>query len=169
MGLLRAQEMHGYQLNEVIDSHMGMSVHLMKPTAYNLLKKMADDGWVTHKEEREGSRPPRRIYTITPQGEAAFLRMLRESLADYKSTEFHSDISLAFMDAIPSEEVLPLLKKRRSIIENLLQAVTDHDVHPGSFQLMIEHQVRHLSTELEWLDEVIARIRTNSDQTPIRG
>jgi hypothetical protein len=28
-------------------------------------------------------------------------------------------------------------------------------------QLMIEHQIRHLTTELAWIDEVIGRIKTS--------
>lgn len=160
LGLLRMHEMYGYQLNEVIDHHLETSVHLTKPAVYDLLKRMADEGWITHKEEREGKRPPRRVYSITSQGEVAFQEMLRESLADYKPAEFRSDISLAFMDVLPPGEVTPLLKKRRSAIEDRMQKVSSHAQHPGSFQLVIEHQLRHLSIELEWLDEVIKRIRS---------
>lgn len=161
LGLLRSQEMHGYQLNEAIDSHLGASVHLKKPTAYRLLNEMARDGWIIDKEEQEGNRPPRRVYSLTPQGEAAFFQLLRESLADYKPAELLSDISLAFLDLLPLAEVLPLLHKRRSVIESLLQMASAHDEHPGSFQLMIEHQRRHLAAELEWLGEVIVQIETS--------
>ncbi|MFA9564800.1 MAG: SDR family oxidoreductase [Acidimicrobiales bacterium] len=44
LGLLRSHEMYGYQLNEFIDSHLGATVHLKKPTAYRLLNTMVDDG-----------------------------------------------------------------------------------------------------------------------------
>jgi DNA-binding PadR family transcriptional regulator len=104
LGLLRSQEMSGYQLNELIDSHMRASVRLKKPTAYRLLSKMADDGWITYTEERQGNRPLRRVYAITPKGEAAFQQLLRDSLADYSPAEFRSAISLAFLDALPAEE-----------------------------------------------------------------
>ncbi len=158
LGLLRSHEMHGYQLNEIIESHMGTSVALKKPTAYRLLNQMAEDGWITHREEREGNRPPRRVYAITPEGEAAFQQLLRESLADYKPAEFRSDISLAFLDTLPPEEAISLLRQRRSIIEHVSQTMHSSDKHHGSFQLVIEHKVRHLLTELEWLDQVIEQI-----------
>ncbi len=161
LGLLRSQEMHGYQLNEAIDSHLRASMHVKKPTAYRLLNEMAKDEWIACKEGQEGNRPLRRIYSLTPQGEAVFQRLLRDSLADYKPTELISDIGLAFLDVLPSAEILPLLYKRRSVIENFLQMIPAHNEHPGSFQLMIEHQRRHLSAELEWLDEVITRIGTS--------
>lgn len=161
LGLLRMQEMHGYQLNELIDSHLGTSVHLKKPTAYRLLNKMTDDGWITFREEREGNRPPRRVYAITSQGEAAFQQLLRESLADYKPADFVGSIGLLFLNAVPVEETASLLQSRRAIVEDLLQQIQTHEGHHEGFQLVLEHQKRHLATELEWLDEVIARIESS--------
>jgi DNA-binding PadR family transcriptional regulator len=159
LGMLRVQKMYGYQLNEFIDAHLGVSVQLKKPTAYNLLNKMTDDGWISYREEQEGNRPPRRVYAITPQGEAAFQQLLRQSLADYKPAEFRSDIGMAFLDTIPVDEALPLLHKRRSIIESLAQRVHNHgDKHTGSFRFLIMHQKRHLAAELAWLDEVVDQI-----------
>ncbi len=162
LGLLRSQEMSGYQLNELIDSHMRASVRLKKPTAYRLLSKMADDGWITYTEEREGNRPLRRVYAITPEGEAAFQQLLRDSLADYSPAEFRSAISLAFLDALPAVERLSLLRKRNSVIKNLLQTALTHGDDHGGFRLLTEHQIRHLSTDLEWLSEVIARLEPDS-------
>ncbi len=163
LGLLRMQAMYGYQLNELIDTHLGISVHLKKPTAYRLLDEMAEAGWVHYREEKEGARPPRRVYALTPQGEAAFQQMLRESLADYKPAEFRSSISLVFLDAIPPEEVIALLHKRRSAIETLLETMPAFDGHhPGSLGLMMDHQRHHLAAELAWLDGIIARLRTKA-------
>jgi DNA-binding PadR family transcriptional regulator len=163
LGMLRMQEMHGYQINEFIDTHLGSSgVYLKKATAYHLLNTMTDDGWVTYKEEQEGNRPPRRVYAITAEGEAAFQKLLRECLVDYKPAEFRSDIALAFLDMLPANEALSLLQKRRAAIEDLLEPIhTFGEHHGGGLQLMLEHQVRHLTAELEWLDEVIARQKTS--------
>lgn len=160
LGMLRMQEMHGYQINEFIDTHLGSSgVHLKKATAYHLLNQMTEEGWITYRQEQEGNRPPRRVYAIAPEGEAAFQRILRESLADYRPTEFRSDIALAFLDLLPAEEAVSLLQKRRIEIEKLLQPIHAFgEQHTGGLQLMLEHQVHHLTAELEWLDEVIARI-----------
>lgn len=159
LGLLRTQAMYGYQLNEMIDSHLGTSIQLKKPTAYNLLDKMTDEGWVTYREEQEGNRPPRYVYSITPHGEAAFQRLLRKCLADYKPTEFRSDISLAFLEALSREEAAFLLSKRRTIIQNLLEQVNTEATQNSNFQVIIEHHRRHLEMELEWLEELMAKLK----------
>ncbi|GAB4581160.1 MAG: PadR family transcriptional regulator [Anaerolineales bacterium] len=158
LGLLRHQNMHGYQLNEFIESTLATCVDIKKSTAYYALSKMLEDGWVMSVEEQEGNRPPRRVYSITPEGEAAFQRLVRENLGMYHPTQFGGDFGLAFLDVVPSGEARQLLEQRRvGLVAHLaeLQAVP---VHQGSLQLMIEHQLHHLQTELAWLDEVLARL-----------
>ena len=162
LGLLRWHEMYGYQLNEFIDSHLGMSVHLTKPTAYRLLTQMNDEGWISFREEREGNRPPRRVYSITTEGETTFLDLLRESLTQYEPAEYRSNISMAFLDMLPAKEVIHLLQSRREAIEKLPQPAEAYDGHHGSLGLVVEHAARHLTTELEWLDEVIVRLESEA-------
>ena len=162
LGLLRGQEMYGYQLNEFIDNHLGATAHLKKPTAYRLLNRMVDDGWITYTEEREGNRPQRRVFTITVEGEAAFQRMLRECLADYHPIVFSGSIGLLFLDAIPPDEAAALLRERRVRAESVLEQARGHTVHEGGSSLLLLQQTRHLETELEWLDEVITRFEAAS-------
>ena len=162
LGLLRSHEMYGYQLNEFIDSHLGATVHLKKPTAYRLLNTMVDDGWITYTKEREGNRPSRRVFTVTAQGEAAFQRILRECLADFQPIVFSGSIGLLFLDAIPPDEAAVLLQERRARVSSVLQQAHGHKAHQGGSSLLLVQQTRHLATELEWLDEVIAQFEADS-------
>jgi DNA-binding PadR family transcriptional regulator len=169
LGLLRSQDMHGYQLHEVIESHLGVGVQLTKPTAYRLLSHMADDGWVTYHEEQEGNRPRRRVYAITPEGEAAFQRLLRENLASYHASDDTRHIGLAFLDELSAAQALPLLHQRRADMEGLLESTRAHGEHPGGLQLILEHQAHLLTAELEWLDSVITDLRSARDEPQVGG
>lgn len=162
LGVLRNQAMHGYQLHELISSHLGDGIRIKKPTTYGLLNKMTDAGWVSYVEEQAGNRPVRRVYTITEAGESAFQRLVRQSLAEYKSIDYLSSIALAFVGALPSSEAAGLLRQRRGSVEHLLQSTQSHDEHDASMQLMIENQIRHLALELEWLNEVVERIEAQA-------
>jgi DNA-binding PadR family transcriptional regulator len=157
LGLLRMHEMHGYRLNELIDAHLGRSVQLTRPTAYNLLEKMAKDGWIVFSDEQEGNRPPRRVYSITPAGEAAFQEILRESLSSYKPAKSKSDIALAFIETLPQAEAMSLLRKRRKAIELELESYGNDNEqhHQGGFQLLVAHQKRSLKADLAWNDEIL--------------
>ncbi len=113
LGLLRQQDMHGYQLYEFIEQSLSACTDIKKSTAYYLLNKMAADGWITEEQVQEGNRPPRRVYSLTPTGEAEYQRLLRANLAEFYPIYFPGDIGLAFIDDLPDEEALALLKQRR--------------------------------------------------------
>ena len=158
LGLLRQHEMHGYQLNALIDAHLGTSVHLAKPTAYRLLASMAERGWISFREEQEGARPSRRVYAITPEGDESFSRLLRRALASYEPAQSPSDISLAFLDVLPRPEAISLLSERRQTVSQLLEDLSGTHEHAGSFQWLMEHETGRLAFELNWLDHLIVRL-----------
>jgi len=165
LGMLRMQEQHGYQLNEAIQPHLAGRIPLTKTTAYDLLKKMTLEGWVTYREERVGNRPQRRLYAITAAGEAAFQQILRECLSSYRSPDLVSDISLAFLDVVSPNEAFQLLSQRRAAITSLLnEASSRRSEHPGGMSLMIEHLIHVLTAEVEWVDEIISHYKNERDE-----
>lgn len=166
LGILRAQKMHGYQLAEFIDHNLAACTDLKKATAYFLLDKMFTAGWVAFEEDQEGKRPPRRVYQITPAGEAAFQNLLRENLATYTQVYFSNDIGLGFLDALPPDEALTLLTLRRSALTEQQAALEAAPLHPGGFQWVLEHRTAHLKAELVWIDAILQRIADQIAPTP---
>lgn len=160
LGLLRHQDMHGYQLHEFISSNMASCTDLTKPTAYHLLDKMEQQGWLTSSEADDGKRPARKIYRITPAGEDAFQRLLRENLSTHTSATFSGSIGVAFLDSLSNAEAASLLTHRRIALARELETMRSAPPHSGSLGLVIEHQVHHLQSELTWLDGVLARLHS---------
>ena len=155
LGLLRRQEMHGYQLNEFIDNNLALCTDLKKPTAYYLLDQMAKDGWISAETEQEGNRPPRRVYRLTEACEAAFQRLLRENLAEYSPVNFAGDIGLGFLDWLAPAESLPLLETQKTQVTARLMEIESIPAHAGSLGLIFAHQIHHLQAEILWLEQVI--------------
>jgi len=159
LGLLFSHDMHGYQLNEILQHNPGMSVTLKKSNAYKLLSDMETDGWVTHQEEQEGNRPLRRVYTVTEEGEAVFYRLLRENLASSPSPEFPGVVGLDFVYALPGEEVITLLEQRHQAIEAKFQQLDDVSAEIRESHLAVEYLHHYYASELQWLADVIYRLR----------
>jgi DNA-binding PadR family transcriptional regulator len=166
LGLLRQADMHGYQLMEFIDRDLSTCTDLKKATAYALLDKMAQQGWIGEQEVREGKRPPRRVYSITPAGEAQFQELLRANLRAYEPAKFAEDIGLAFADALPRAEALALLDQRRAVLVGELDAARAVPEHSGTVQFVVRHRLAHLECELQWLDQVRARFALPDDGLP---
>jgi DNA-binding PadR family transcriptional regulator len=163
LGLLHQQDMHGYRLYQFIDGELAACTDLKKPTAYFLLNKMAQAGWVHEEISQEGNRPPRRVYSLTPAGEAAFQQLLRDNLASYPPVYFPGDASLAFIDRLDPRQALDLLAQRRSQLAVMLDTARQAPEHAGSLQWVIDHQVHFLASELTWLDEVRQRLEDRAE------
>ena len=158
LGLLRNGEMHGYQLNDYIERTLSFCADVKKATAYFLLDKMEGRGWVTASEHREGNRPPRKVYHLTPSGEAEFQRLLRENLANFASARSAADIGLAFLGALEASEARELLLRRREALASELDSIRAAPRHGSGGQLLIDHQINYLDSELRWLDGTIATL-----------
>ena len=119
LGLLLSHDMHGYQLNEILQHNPGTPISLKKSNAYKLLNDMEKDGWVTHTQEQVGNRPQRRVYRVTEEGEAAFFHLLRENLASQPSPEFPGVVGLDFLYLLPTDEATALLETRLHLVEEV--------------------------------------------------
>jgi DNA-binding PadR family transcriptional regulator len=157
LGLLRAQEMHGYQLNEFIDAQMNFCVDLKRSTAYYLLDKLCRDGYVAEETGREGNRPERRVYRITPAGEERFQELLRQNLATFEPPVYAEDIGVIFEHQLDAAESVRLLQARReAILAHRARLEALHTSLPPSHTAVIEHHLLHLDAEITWVDRLIA-------------
>jgi len=71
LGLLRAHAAHGYELQRsfAAGSDLGGVVHVEQASLYGALKDLAGRGLIEGAEAREGLRPPRTVYSLSPRGE----------------------------------------------------------------------------------------------------
>lgn len=161
LGMLNNTEMHGYLLN----AHLGtkIPIEIKKPTAYNILDKMEQDGWVTHEEEFTGDRS-RKIYSLTRQGRKIYLEMLENELSTFHPGEFPDLVSIGLIDSISKKKRIKLLLKRRNSLEKYIDDFNpseadpedDNNPHKGSSNLIFSYIRRSLELQLSFLDEVIS-------------
>jgi DNA-binding PadR family transcriptional regulator len=77
LGFLMDSEATGYDLKRRFRDPVGFFYRVSDGSLYPALKKLARDGLVTQRIERNGRRS-RKVYAITDTGRAHFLKMLRE-------------------------------------------------------------------------------------------
>lgn len=162
LGILMAQSQHGYQINEFIEQNLSRVTDMKKSTAYATLDRLSEAGYVGMHTEQEGNRPPRKVYSITPSGMEHFLSLLRVNLSRVDEMNFASDIGMMFLDHLPYEEALPLLRER---LRKLGEQISIYESAPGhgfgfGVDFAMEHHLVHLKADYQWLDSVIMRLTT---------
>jgi PadR family transcriptional regulator PadR len=80
--LLRGDATHGYNLFEALQQFGFAPGTVDASVVYRILREMEDAGWVSSQWDTAGSGPPRRVYTVTIDGEeylAAWINDLRST------------------------------------------------------------------------------------------
>jgi DNA-binding PadR family transcriptional regulator len=155
LGILRRSEMHGYGLMEYLETALTACTDLKKPTAYYLLKRLAHEGLAVEETIQDGPRPPRRVYRLSPAGEAEFQTLLRRNLAENAADPLSGDVGLAFLDALPPAEGRAALVARRAQLDELLAQTEASPPHHGSVSLVLAHRRHYLQSEIAWLDHLL--------------
>ncbi len=158
LGMLLSHEMHGYQLNEMLQQNPSTPIALKKSNTYRLLSKMEEEGWVTYTEEQEGNRPQRQTYTVTEVGKATFYELLRENLAHPPSPEFPGVVGLDFLYMLPIEETIPLLNQRLQAVTAQFEELDSLDINIRQTHLSVAYLHTYYAREMQWLDELIQRL-----------
>ena len=159
LGLLLSHDMHGYQLNEVLNQNPGTPISLKKSNAYKLLSDMEEDGWVTHIQEQAGNRPVRRVYSVTESGKTAFKRLLRDNLAKHQSPEFPGVVGYDFLYLLPADEIISLLEDRLEMVKLKYQELEQISEEIRKTHLSIQYLDQFYVQEIDWLTDLIMNLQ----------
>jgi len=158
LGILRVQSQHGYQINEFIERNLSRVTDMKKPTAYAILERLCAGGYVAAHTEQDGNRPPRKVYSITPAGEALFFQLLRTNLASLDPLSAPGDIGLMFIDELPETEVAVLLRERLARLDEQIaihEQAPAHE-HGTGVDLALARHLTLLRADRDWLAGILA-------------
>lgn len=160
LGLLKTQRQHGYQINEFIEKNLSRVTAMKKATAYALLARLSEAGYISVQAEQEGNRPPRKVYSITPAGEQHFNDLLQANLARADRMVFSGDIGLMFLDHLPRDTAARLLLERRDQIDRQIAIYTNVPRHDDALgvDLAMERILVLLRADRDWLTGLVERL-----------
>ncbi len=166
LGLLRDQNLYGYEIKRIIQEHMADWTSIAFGSIYFALDKMAEDGLVKKVgTEQEGGRPSRSVYQITEAGRAEFMRLLRQVWREPERSYFALDIGLFFMPALPLDEIKAYLRERIAQLDMATQGLITHRAEqlaqadtPRLAATIFDHIQAHLGAELDWTRDLLEKI-----------
>jgi len=160
LGVLMTQSRHGYQINEFIERQLCDVVTMKKPTAYALLDRLAGDGYISVHIEQEGNRPPRKVYTITDAGRALFDDLLQANLSSLETPVFNDDIGLMFLNHLPHERIIDLLRQRLRKLERVLENAVEVPPHGGmlTLDIALDHVATLRRADRDWVAATLTRL-----------
>ena len=163
------QPVHGYFLRrELLTWRVDEWANIQPGSIYNALRSLEKDGYVAVSgTEQNGKRPERTTYEVTPTGEVALLRMLRETL--WKVDPFDTQAAMvlsSFMFILSREEVIAGLQHRITEIDAVvvtnryhIEDTAQSSTTPKYVREIFELSTARLSAEQTWARELVERLQ----------
>lgn len=180
LALISDQPAHGYELRQQLDSgYLAHCARISTPQIYSVLRRLAERGLVSAKEERNGNAPPRTVYKIEQRGREALLQIIKEQPAAREDSLFAFDIilsAMAHVQVLSKAECLSVVTNRMRMVENQLadcqeasKSLGPNDLLPGLTRAVHDHRSQHLQCEMQWLKGLERRIREKGWQAFVSG
>jgi DNA-binding PadR family transcriptional regulator len=139
LGLMRDEPMHGYRVKETFDRRVGALWGLTRPQIYQTLNALERAGLLTSHGERVGSRPARRIYTLTDLGRRAFERWL-DSGSVCRPRPFRADLLLRLLfvrerDVAPIAAALERAEQRTMLLMDRITRIANPAARDGGINV----------------------------------
>ena len=164
--LLQRAPLSGYDVKKRFARSLAYGWYAHDSQIYPQLRQLQAHGLVESRVEASSVGPDRRVYTLTPAGDAALRAWLQSPFDDSRQK---SELMLRVwsLDLVPPETFLGLLASIRCQTEEHLQELTalykrvrarygppdltDNPRHIG-VQLCLEHDIQLAQAKLAWLE-----------------
>lgn len=159
LGLIKESPKHGYEIKMRIKEILSLFAGVDLKSIYYPLQVLEKQGLIAKKINREGRRPERFVYTLTPKGENRFNELLSRSFLDFKRPQFSLDLSLYFLNYLKPDIVRRRLRARQLILKKLSrgleQMIKSKKAKKASLGRILEHNLQMVETETRFLSELI--------------
>jgi DNA-binding PadR family transcriptional regulator len=170
LGCLVERPMHPYEMAATMRTRgEDESIKLNYGSLYTVVESLARRGLIEPSEpERDGRRPERTVYTITPAGHAEFVDWLTDLLATPVREYPQFEAGLTLMCGLPAGDVVPLLDERCMKLElelgrlSSMLDVATRDGVPRVFLVEVEYERALRDAELEFTRKLARDIESGS-------
>src|SRR5512146_1487552 len=159
LALLSQHPRHGYELRAAFEAMVGGDVNWeVKPAQiYTTLERLEQAGQVECASDLgEGEEPSRRVYAITPNGEAELKQWFASGVTpEHQRDEFFVKLMAGLVcgEADPNRLIQI---QRAHLFQELHAATTQRDSYDPRTEmaqiLLLDKSIMHLEADLRWLD-----------------
>ena len=158
LALLREAPMHPYQMQRLLrERHKDEILALKRGSLYHAIDRLLRANFISVKStEREGRRPERTTYRITPAGREEFFAVLHSIVATPRRESSEFMAAMSFLVHLSAAEAVPLLRDRsnnlKQQIEHLSASLKSASAYVDRINLVeSEYLLAMLRAELAWV------------------
>ncbi len=168
--LLFERPMHPYEMAATLKiRNKGKSIKLRYGSLYTVIEGLQEQGLIAARETvREGRRPERTVYELTPNGAERMRSWLRELLGTPVKEYPQFEAALSLLPAVPPDEAVALLEARgvrlgetAEELRATVEAVTKL-VEP-LFLVEIDYRLALIEAERQFIEGFVRRVKEDAE------
>lgn len=163
LGVLRERPMHGYEISRGFggESDLGIVLPIDMSNVYAMLKDLQEQGLIEGRRETVGLRPPRTVFSLTPEADAAFFDWITTPVGRMREIRADLLVKLFFCRAIGANTTAALLDAQieasREYIERL-ERLTAETPAESFERLVYDSKLGPARATVAWLEVERARL-----------
>jgi DNA-binding PadR family transcriptional regulator len=168
--LLFERPMHPYEMAATLKMrHKEESIKLRYGSLYTVIEALEQQGLIRARETvKEGRRPERTIYELTPAGADRMRAWLRELLGTPAKEYPQFEAALSLLAAVPPDEAVALLEARTVRLGETgeeLRAAFDAaaQIVERLYLVEVEYRLALIEAERQFVEDLVRRIKEDAD------
>jgi len=168
LALLFERPMHPYEMGLLMrHRHKEDSIKLRYGSLYTVIEHLLGRNFIVARETtREGRRPERTVYEITPAGREELNLWMADLIANPVKEYPQFEAALSLLPVLPPDNALALLRQRLHLIEQGVSRLAGQidgisvQNFPPLFLIETEYRLALLKAEQAFVAELIKRIES---------
>jgi PadR family transcriptional regulator AphA len=126
LALLKRGPMHGYEMARMArEEGIGDVCALEQSALYAYLNNLEARGLVGWREQRQGRRPPRKLYALTASGSEEADRWLRQPVSRMREVRREFLVKVHLLESVHSADIVPLLRRQLAVCRLYLERIDE--------------------------------------------
>ena len=168
LALLFERPMHPYEMGVILKQrHKEESIKLRYGSLYTVIELLLRRAFIVARETaRDGRRPERTVYEITPAGRDELRAWMTDLIGEPVKEYPQFEAALCLLPVLPPDEALGLLRARAERIAQNMAALTQHVEaigelnFPPLFLVETEYRLALMKAEQHFVAELVRRIES---------
>lgn len=155
LGLLYEGPVHGYELYRRYSGRSGLSVvwKVKRSRFYALLARLGRLGLVAMEVRDQAGRPPRKVFRLTREGQAALRAWMTEPVVDSRVFRVEFPAKLYFCARVDPQAARRLVSKQRVVCETWL-SLRNREPARGDFEDLVRRfRIGQITAMKAWLSD----------------
>lgn len=155
LGALMSGPRHGYEILQFINTTLESTWYVSTSQLYLLLKRLKQEGLIRSRVEAQDNRPPKRVFSLTSEGEKVFLDWLHNPSKHVRDLRIEFLAKLFFFDRLSLKGGSELIKVQVQVLEEIREKIeqrqkNEKEKNPYN-KLVFGFKMATVEATLEWL------------------